>query len=93
MTEERRSTADVFRGLGLALLLHLIQLPLFFLTSGVTLAFVGVSQLVYIIPAILIARRKGRPDIGKGLIIGAAVTFLLNATCFAFLMIGFGIGG
>ena len=51
------------------------------------LAF-GVTQLIYIIPAILIARRRGRMGIAKGLIIAASLAFLLNASCFALLWSG-----
>ena len=43
--------------------------------------FLGVVQLVYMIPAILIARMGGHRALAKGLIIGAAVTLLLNGTC------------
>src|SRR5438552_5115696 len=65
-------------GLGLLLLLHLIQIPLAMVTLGISLIVLGLSQLVYVIPAIIIYRRKGRPGIVKGLIIGAAITLLLN---------------
>ncbi len=75
------SSHNVWRGIGLALLLHLIQVPLAFLTSGISLIFLGVSQLVYIIPAIVVYKRNDRSEIVKGLIIAAAITFLLNATC------------
>lgn len=68
-------------GLGLLLLLHLIQIPLAAGSLGISLIFLGISQLLYVIPAVLIARRKARPGIAKGLIIGAALTFLLNGTC------------
>ena len=43
----------------------------------------GVSQLVYMVPAILIARRRGRRAVAKGMIIGAAITFILTAACWA----------
>jgi hypothetical protein len=72
---------DVWRGIGLALLLHLIQVPLALLTTFISLIFVGLSQLVYIIPAIVVYRREGRSGMVKGLIIVAAITFLLNAAC------------
>lgn len=72
---------DWLLGLGLLLLLHLIQIPLAAGTFGISLIVLGLSQLLYAIPAILIARRKGRPGIAKGVIIGAALTFLLNGTC------------
>src|SRR5262245_53554779 len=78
--------AEIWRGIGLALLLHLIQIPLAAATVFFSLIFMGVSQLLYIIPAIVIYRRKGRPGVVKGLIIAAALTFLLNATCSALVL-------
>jgi hypothetical protein len=79
---------NVWKGFGLALLLQLLQIPiglaLSLFDSGAFLGsiiFIGVSQLVYMIPAIVIAAGKGLPHIVKGLIIGAAVVFLLNAAC------------
>ena len=47
--------------------------------------FFGVTQLVYMIPAILFARHRGRRDIAKGLIIGAGITFLLNGACYGMI--------
>jgi len=37
------------------------------------------------LPAVLFAFLRGRPNIGKGLIIGAAITFALGAACWALL--------
>ena len=65
----------------MAFLLHMIQIPLTFATSFFSLIFIGISQLLYIAPAIAIYGSKGRPGVVKGLIIAAAITFLLNATC------------
>ena len=92
-----QSKGSIWVGLALTLGLHvLVQgLTLFIIGAvvrgeqGLILAFlplmyIGVSQLVYIIPAILIARRKGDTEIAKGLIIGASLTFLLNAACSGF---------
>jgi len=81
MNEQQASSRDVWLGLGLAFLLHLIQVPLALATVALSLIFIGASQLVYIIPAIIIVKRKGRPGLVKGLIIGASITFLLNAAC------------
>jgi hypothetical protein len=83
MMEERSQQREIWRGIGLALLLHLIQIPFAFVTSFISLIFIGVSQLVYLIPAILHYRSLGRRGVVKGLIIAAAITFLLNATCTA----------
>jgi hypothetical protein len=43
----------------------------------------GVTQLVYMVPAIVIAYRTGRRDLGKGLVIGTAITFILSGACWA----------
>ena len=89
---EDRSIRDTWLGVGLTVLLHLIQLPIAMVTFGVALMLIGVSQLLYIIPAIIIAKRRGRPGIARGLMIGASVTFLLNTACFGFaLFVTFGL--
>jgi len=77
---------EIWRGIGLALLMHLIQIPLAAATVFFSLIFMGISQLLYIVPAIFIYRGKGRPGVVKGLIIAAAITFLLNATCSALVL-------
>jgi hypothetical protein len=74
---------DWMLGIGLLLLLHLIQIPLAVISVGVSLVVIGLSQLLYVIPAIIIYRKKNRPGIVKGLIIGAALTLLLNGACTA----------
>jgi len=79
--EQQSQRIEIWRGVGLAFLLHMIQIPLTFATSFFSLIFIGISQLLYIVPAIVIYQRKGRPGVVKGLIIAAAITFLLNATC------------
>lgn len=48
-----------------------------------SLAGFGVTQMIYIGPAIWYYRRKQRPGVVKGLIIAAAVTALLNGMCWA----------
>ena len=53
----------------------------------VPLAFIGVSQLLYIIPAVLIAQARGRPGIARGLMIAAGVVFLLNSACFGMIFL------
>lgn len=74
---------DWVLGIGLLLLLHLIQIPLAVISMGITLIAIGLTQLAYVIPAIIIYKKKNRPGMVKGLIIGAAITFLLNGTCTA----------
>jgi hypothetical protein len=89
MEEQPSQQGDIWLGVGAALLLHLIQIPLMLVTSFFSLIFIGISQLLYIAPAIAIYRSKGRPGVVKGLIIAAAITFLLNATCTAIFFAAF----
>jgi hypothetical protein len=86
----QKSGGNAWWGFGLTLLLHLLQIPMAILVGVlasdpysffIPLMFFGVSQLVYIIPALLIAHKIGKPHIVKGLLIGAAISFLLNAAC------------
>ena len=51
----------------------------------VALFGIGITQLVYQVPAILMARRRGRPGIARGIIIAASLTALLNASCWGLL--------
>lgn len=41
----------------------------------------GLTQLIYIIPVVYLARAKGWSDFAKGLIIGASILLLLNTAC------------
>jgi len=52
------------------------------------LLFIGAVQVLYMLPAWMIARRKGRHGIALGLVIGAALTFLANSACFGTLFLG-----
>ena len=77
------TNGDWLLGILLLLLLHLIQIPLAAVTMALSLIAIGLTQLVYVIPFVIHFRKKGRPGIARGLIIGAAITFLLNGTCTA----------
>jgi len=92
-----QSTGSFGRGLGLTVVFHIVvQAPLFFILlatakseRGLELAiysvmYIGLTQLVYMIPAILFARRRGETKTANGLIVGASCTFLLTATCNGF---------
>lgn len=48
--------------------------------------FIGASQLVYIIPIILLLMRNKQYDMMKGVITGAVLIALLNGSCFMFVM-------
>ena len=68
-------------GIGLLAVLHLILFlfPMAFF-------FIGVVQIVYLIPATLIFHKH--PGIVQGLLIGGGITFLLNAACFGLVASG-----
>jgi hypothetical protein len=74
---------DWVLGIGLLLVLHLIQIPLAALSMGISLIAIGLTQLLYVIPFILLYKKRNRPGIVKGLIISSAITFFLNGTCTA----------
>jgi hypothetical protein len=84
---------SLWPGFGLSLLLHLFQIPIAILILVIynkgeeqlnvifPIMFIGVSQLGYMIPAMVIAAVKNKPHIVKGLLLGASIVFLLNAAC------------
>ena len=51
------------------------------LLFGAFFAGLGIVQLIYVIPAIIVLRRRREFALLKGLIIGAVVTALLNGGC------------
>ncbi|WP_055108079.1 hypothetical protein [Paenibacillus ihumii] len=79
----RVHSAEVFKGIGILLLLHLLLIfvPLSYF-------FIGIVQIIYLVPAVTLAFVLKRVGIGQGLLIGGAVTFLLNAACFGVLIFG-----
>jgi hypothetical protein len=80
---------DVFLGLGLLVFCHIAA---GIVTGGIGLIFLGVLQLLYVVPIVFASRRSGRRGIATGLIIGASITFLLNATCWGVLVFSLGSG-
>ncbi|HLN63802.1 MAG TPA: hypothetical protein VK464_19960 [Symbiobacteriaceae bacterium] len=65
-------------GIILALVLHLLQVPLRFAIHP-SLAYVGLTQWLYLGPAALLARQTGRRLLMLGLVAGGVLTALLNA--------------
>jgi len=78
---------SIGRGIGYTLLLHIFQIPLGIIFSIFTpggffiVFFIGLSQLIYMIPFTIYFKRQGENETAQGLIIGACITFLLNAAC------------
>ncbi|NEO92915.1 MAG: hypothetical protein F6K56_22850 [Moorea sp. SIO3G5] len=49
----------------------------------IILSMIGIAQLVYVIPALIVLRLLGRWELMKGMIIGGLITGLLNlGACF-----------
>lgn|GEM_PF-1873039 len=71
----------VWLGIGMLAILHLL---FFFFPAA--FFFIGVVQIVYLIPATLIFNKY--PGIVQGLLIGGGITFLLNAACFGLFISG-----
>lgn len=103
----RNEWTDIFLGIGLLLMCHLIAFVVFAvlvsaisaLTSGMilpaqfnnlgilaTIALLawGVTQLIYVIPLVVVLARRRRYGIMKGVIVGAVLTALLNGGCWLY---------
>jgi hypothetical protein len=70
----------------------LLSWLIIFLTKGETfyyvlinLPFIGVVQLIYVVPLFFYFKRAGQTRTAKGLVIAASITALLNASCWGVL--------
>jgi hypothetical protein len=94
MTEEenvKNEKEEFHKGLGYTVALHIIFAGILYIlylisdkgdvTFLIPLLLIGISQLLYMLPAILIVQGKDRPQLAKGFAVGGAITFLLNAAC------------
>jgi hypothetical protein len=83
----------VFIGVFLTLAAGLMLFLSLNVGSGLgTMAFAcfGLAQLVYMVPAMILAKRKGRPLILRGILLITALAFLLNAGCWG--LVAFDLG-
>jgi len=67
----------------IALLVTQFKVPDAALTGWGMPLYIGVTQFFYLGPLIYRKRNQQRPEFVKGLWIASAVTFLLNASCWA----------
>ncbi|REK63808.1 MAG: hypothetical protein DF221_09840 [Brevibacillus sp.] len=77
---------DVWIGVGITALLHLL---LFIYPEA--FLFIGVSQLVYMLPVIVVTAMvvRKRTGILQGMMLGMGITFLLNVACVGFVFFQF----
>ena len=56
--------------------------------TALLLAFfgIGITQLIYVVPAIVILQRRQRYEMMKGVITAAVITALLNGACYIYVM-------
>jgi hypothetical protein len=59
----------------------------FFVLALGGLILVGVTQVLYVGPAFLVARRRGLTRLAQGLAVGAGITVLLNAACWGTVLL------
>ncbi|MFP5262089.1 MAG: hypothetical protein ACLGJB_09315 [Blastocatellia bacterium] len=90
MSEGYQDAGSVRSGCLIMIAAHLLQIPIAIILGFLqpdlqpdlvlsTIIFIGISQLVYMVPAIIYFSRKGRSESAKGMMIGAALTLLLSA--------------
>ena len=94
INERKGIVSGIFLLMGLhlaALILGSILGPIFIPIGGIGyyiasflgwgLFGIGIAQLIYVVPAIIVLRRRREFAVLKGLIIGATITALLNGSC------------
>ena len=89
-TGNRETGWSLLLGMFLPLPLLLLQIPLLFINL-IALPLMGITQILYIVPLVLLCRSKGRSKLAMGLIIGASMLFLLSASCLGLFLISSGL--
>jgi hypothetical protein len=79
--KEKLKSKDVWKGVGLLALCHLVWLVIPF-------AYIAISvvQVLYAVPLIIILNRKKKDLMAQGVMLGMGFTFLINATCFGIVV-------
>lgn len=78
----RPPKGGVGKGIGILALLHLLLI-----VYPVAYFGIGIVQLLYVIPAAIYFRKQ--TGVMQGILIGAGITFLLNAACFGLVLNSF----
>ena len=89
------SKGEFMHGCGLVLWTNVLALTVLVIAAGAIgplsgiavalMVLIGLVQLLYLVPIGLRLRARGHSYTLQGLITGAAITFLLSATCFGML--------
>jgi hypothetical protein len=80
---------------GISVLLTMV-FPFFNRNYNVFLLFIPIvalslTQIIYVVPAYIYFTRKQRPEVGKGINLGAIITLLINGACFGSMGAGGGL--
>jgi uncharacterized BrkB/YihY/UPF0761 family membrane protein len=51
--------------------------------TGAPALFIGITQIAYLAPLYAYFAKRRRQEVGKGILLGAIVTLLINGSCFA----------
>jgi hypothetical protein len=87
MSEEPRDRGSVWGGFGIGAGLNIVLTgAMAAMVSGVVLFGCGLVQLLWIVPAYFYFKGEGATETAKGILIAAAICFLLNASCWGIVM-------
>ncbi len=50
--------------------------------------FIGITQIIYLLPAYFYFSKKGRSEVGKGIIVGGLITFMVDGACSGTITLG-----
>ncbi len=78
------NTAIFFLGVFLALNSYNTN---FFVVPALSSAGISITQLIYVIPTLILLRRRQQDALEKGVVIGAVITALLNGGCYLILSV------
>ena len=86
-------TAQILGGCAITVALNILIFMLLFLIALLSTQFgifqamwvIGLTQLVWVVPAMIVLWVRRDFRLMKGILIGAALTFLLNSACFGLL--------
>ena len=83
---------SILKGFGIAAAVNIGAVVMGVITIAAVIGIfvllgIGLVQAAWIIPLVLHFRKMGKPETAKGVIIAAAITFLLNAGCYGFIAV------